>query len=230
MDSLVEVDMMQTDCEENSSGGKTGKNVFSNEQMLAIEEHICYHNSFINYLESVKKEEFVSEPSKPKRKLDFLKKEKTTKVMSAEELHELLLQTQICVDVKDELICDANNNIFMRYETFEQIEKDLHKANKLVTFQSRRITNNSLYFGRWLKRAQMMYKSSKKQQTWKQFLQKELKISHSQANKLILVAESVSKYKKFYSLSMSIESLYKHRKLITKYMSENKEFFEYWSN
>jgi hypothetical protein len=222
-DMITETEKMQTDC------GETGI-FFCDEQKLTIEEHICYHNFFIDYLESVKNGECVSEPSKPKKKLDFLKKEKTTKVMSVEELHELLLQTQICVDVKDGLICDVENNIFMRYETFEEIEKDLHNANKLVTFQSRRITNNSLYFGRWLQRAQMMYKSLKKQQTWKQFLQKELKISHSQANRLISVAESVSKYKKFYSLSMSIESLYKYRKLITKYMGENKEFFEYWSS
>jgi hypothetical protein len=152
--------------------------------------------------------------------------------MTAKELHEFLLQSQtnIVVDGKDKLINDRDNAIVMAYETFEQLEKDLITANSLLNYQNQRIVHNYIFFGRFLKRAQMMYKSSKKEQTWKQFLQEKLKMSISQANKLISVAECVSKYKKFYSLSMSFESLYKHRKLITKYMGEDKDFCEYWSS
>jgi hypothetical protein len=251
MDLFEKIDAMQTDCDEdfdedcllydlnfagvemkeNSSGGKT-VNGLSFEQQEAIEDHILYHKKFIKYLECVKKGQCVPEPTKPDKKIDFLKTKKTPKVMSVEELNELLLKNQCNINVNDNVMfCDQNNDTFMGYEDFDQIEKGLHEANYVVNSQNMRIANNYLYFGRWLRRARIMHLSlQNKKQTWTEFVQLELKISYSQANKLISIAESFSKYKKFYSLSMSIEILYKHRKLITKYMSENKEFFDYWSS
>jgi hypothetical protein len=251
MDLFEKIDAMQTDCDEdfdedrllydldfdgvemkeNSSGGKT-VNGLSFEQQEAIEDHILYYRKCIIYLESVKKGQCVPEPTKPDKKLDFLKKKKTSQVMSVKELHELLEKNLCSINADNNVMfCDKNNDTFLRFEDFEQIEKGLHEANYVINSQNKQIANNYLYFGRWLRRARIMHQSlQNKKQTWTEFVQQELKMSYSQANKLILIAESFSKYKKFYSLSMSIEILYKHRKLITKYMSENKEFFDYWSS
>lgn len=206
-------------------------NLFTDDQAAAIREHKGYYLAFIEYLDSVEQGKAASEPPKPKRKLDFLKPKMAKSDMTAKELSAFLKQHEIN-DMHGVVNCftDEENDTFMKFESFEQTQEVLKTSCATVKQQSTHMLYNSLMFGRWLHRAHILHKSKKREQNWSQFLKKELQISYSYANKLTECANCTSGCRKFFYLSMSIETMYKHRKLITKYLHENETFRKYWSS
>ena len=66
-------------------------NIFTEEQVLALEEHESYYQDMVEYIRKRKSGEMCSLPKKPKSKIDFLEQKVFKGVMSASDLHQYLL-------------------------------------------------------------------------------------------------------------------------------------------
>ena len=197
-------------------------------ETAALEEHRDYHILMSEHFLKLLRGEDSVEPKRPKRKLNFLKKDNIINRAEEEKDLNLFLTRRLCENTETQDFTVTDYEQFHKLESFDKMKETLIKASECLKIHKRKTLSNSLYFGKWLEHAQIWFKSEKRTITWKDFLSLELNISYSQANKLIEIGYLFFHYPKFHRLGISIDELYLKRKQITKYFLESQTFKHYW--
>ena len=196
---------------------------FTEEEQLAIGEHMFYHKNMIEYFEKRKNGEACSLPAKPKRTVSFLeggKKEKREQTVA--ELHDFLKSRLVVQEEND--ITEGDVDSFSKCLNIGEMVPYLRSGFGLMKFNKSKTVRHALILGHWLEKAHGVFKRSKAAQTWTSFLKREVQMDDSYARKLIPLSIHFYTYPKFHKLGISISDLYSKRKLITKYMGQYPEF------
>jgi len=203
-------------------------NPFDPEQIWAIELHIKYHVSYKKYLEDRLQGKQVNEPRKPKNRIDFLKPpKKATEELSADAVSSDL-ERWVQLESKEGIFSDDGHDVFMRMNSLEEILPLLKEGSAIIRTKTQNMLSCALFFGAWLHRARMFFKAEKQTITWQRYLEKDIDISYSYANKLIELS-CFCEYPPFHALAISINDLYNKRKIIQKHICENQKFRDRWT-
>jgi len=202
---------------------------FTERQKVAMEEHRKYYTSMIRYINGKEKGQDADLPKKPKSSIAFLEVEKT-KAATKEDLHLFLLKYYVADEIEEVLTEDHMSN-FQKLTSLDDMKTYLKRGYLLLKKRNVRTLDTSLKVGVFLQKTKQLFERKKgKKESWKNFLDENINISCSYANKLIHLSLFFYSLPKFHKLAICVNTLYSKSKSIVQRMEDDEEFGTFWKN
>ena len=212
-------------------GSVSGRYEWDDDELDLIGKHRQYAYEYITFLNDLENEgpdgKVLPKIPKPGIK-SLLENKRKTDGLFGVKLHEYLIKNLVNTDESHE--CPTVDQVSCT--NLEQIKPFLVSGFKLLKANTRRALSSSIHYGAWLEEAYQLHylekESSKRHDSWQDYIKKNIGIQDSYARKLRDVHKIVKNYPRFLKLGLSFSEVYRRKNKIDNMLKLDKNIAQYW--